>query len=1594
LSVVFVSSFAVLLLAHLDAPAARRAIAGLVSDAVSKGVRGRIDVVAIDRISPRALDVGEVTIRDPAGRPVLSLYGAHVEFNLLQLGKALLGKSGATPTIDRIVVDRANLALIPNERGLPTLVDAFTSLEPKGPSATPAPAFRLALPSIDVRAARVWGDVAGMWIDAHGEVERSAVAIAPEAVRIDVARVTAIAAPIAGGLPAPTTIDATGSLRIPTFPGPGDLGVLVDHVHADLQSAGMHATIVGSTDERSYDARVELADVTPGTIAKLTGAPPPIGVPVSLTLDVHGTQQLAAVDGVAHVGDGVAMIDGTVDLDALAAKPSAAIPRIPLGEASVQLRGVNPALLAPGAPSLGVSSDLHAGAVRTMRGIEITLDGRASTLLDGQAGKLDVDAVALIGENRAIDASGKLDAELGRSSAAVTFDLHGGKAHAEFTASASALEELKAIHKQPLRGRLDVSGAADVDRGAQTFAMSARANAYGLSHPSIEIPSGVIRVEANGPFAKPTFTTSIVAQQLVLSPNVPNPFRLHDVDLRATGTPSLVAIEGKLGTDLGQRVTVSTHVAPTATGARIAGTKVNLTRDAFAAEFSVGEMKLDGATLTVTGFRMSSTAGGLKLDGSYDPKHHRISVDAASTAIDLPALAHGVGLPSDGLRGKLQIDAKLATIPVDRAKLVTGNESGILQLDPEKAPHRATAPIATAPYVTGHVKLDLDDGHLPQVGDVDAHIDVAIEDRLVSGDVGVAVKDLARITLHGAALVPGRLDDPSAWRDASTHVDLRIPQIDLQKVSAFLARRAPDTKVVTKYAGIVDVVGHLERRDKDDPPTGFLNIDTHGLAMQSGATRIDGIDLRVRAAIEGEHADDGSLRADRPLTIFGIAEARDAKGPLAIVHVGTEGAWKQLKTAGQALADMPFTLNVIVPPREVDRLPLGIAKKVPLHGVLGVAGHGEGTLGAPKIDLRARLEGIVGNEGALHDGEVTLTYDGALAKLGGSLTGRKDAHKLLSLDGELNLRAMDVLAGGKIPWTAKLDAKLDGMPLDFIAVDTGITGALRGEVHLDHVNDPNAKAATVDGRIEIDHFKVGDALFEESYLTVKVDEHAATGTLRIHGSDGTLDARANVPLVWANAASPATLPGSPIEATLDAKNFRLRVAEPFVTAVDDLDGRVDAHLVARVTKKDKPNADGSYDGAPEGTITLRDGVIVADAVGERWEHVNAEVKIANGRLQLPKLELRGRGGGRATISGNATLDGFTPKTFHVDIDTKRFSFASEGVRVGDVSGSILVDGKLVPLPDRREQMQIDITLEKLTIDLAAEAGKKVQPLEQDPTIIIAQPIGPPIDPPGPAGSGTPVKIAVHIPHSIWVRRDDLRIAVNGNPSVELDGPPKYAGEIRIEANPASQLKQRSWVEVADKRFYVQQSRIAFQGNEDFDPSLDVEVRWQAPDRSIVQVRVTGRMTTPKITFRAIDETGAPLGLTQGEVMSLLVLGRRDAGSARQQREAEKGATAQTASLVSGMTGAILGRQLQKMLPASVSLSLAPGRYAGGFQHDNVYFEIAYNAAGARIGPQAIGQTVPRTTFGIEWRFARMWSLMTTLGDTGSTLVDLLWHYRY
>jgi hypothetical protein len=1608
LSAVFIGTLAVSAVAHLDAPSARRALAPILSDLASDPLKGRIEIKDIEHIALLRrgwIDIGEITVRDPEGTPVLSAYGAHVRFGPIQLVKAFLSKSGATPTLDRVVVDRVNVALIPSsEDGSPTLASAFQTKVPGGSPPGPpksASTFRLAIADASIRELGVFGTVSNMPLDVRGQVLHANAAIMPDATWVNVEGLSLAVAPIEGVMNAPVYVDGSTEVRIPVVADPRSVGPELRNVRVALSSGDVHAFVSGHVEETSISAHVSVPQTSPNALAAVLGTPPPLPVPASLELDIHGTPDRADVVADAKVGDGTVSLSANVDLAALAQKPGPEQPRIGIAEGHLVVAGIAPRIFAPGAPALTVGTDAIVQATATTAGIEVTVKGTSTGAPEkGNAASVDVDAQALLGKG-SVTSKGTVVASAEGARAEVRFDFEqhagGGHANAAITANVPRVEDLAHfVPGLPIRGGVDVVANVGVDLEKQTFGATATVHGRSISHPSATIPEIAIVAHAGGTFTDPAFGAVVEAKKIVLSPKAQKPIVLHDVNAKLAGTPKLVGLGGHVRTDLGQDIDLATHLSPTPTGFRLAGTHVLLKRGDFSGDLAIKELALVGTSIKVSGFRLSSTAGGVRLDGTFDPKKNTMDFDVASTPLDVEALARAAGIEDGSFRGKLLLDVKLATLPASQRKLITeheGTESSHLHLEEKPAPAKIGS--GGAPYLSGRVHIDLHDGHADDVGDINAHVDVDVEDRLVAGTVDVAVKDLARVMVRGAAMVPGRLDDMKAWGDAIGRVDLHIPTVDLTKVEAFLAQRMKTPP--PQLSGTFALHGHLERANKDGAPSGNINAWTRNFAYAQGATVVQGVDLRIKASVDsstdasGEH---GAPNPNAPMHLDLVVDAHDKKGELAIVHVGTEGTWNKLLKAGSALSDMPVIADVVVPARALHDLPPSIAKGLPIDGVVGLSATLRGTIGAPKLEVRATMDDVVGEGGQPHLAFFSTTYDGDKAKLHLDFAPKRNPdRRQVLLDAEVAFSAKDALAG-KPTWSAKGDLELVKFPIGIVGGAMGLKGQANGKIHLDHVNDPNAKSATVDGRIDFAKLRIGDTAFDQAYVVVKVDDQAASGELVLHSTDGkksgSIDAKGRVPLAWKNAASPSIAPGSPIEGTVDVKGLRLAILKPFIEAFDEIDGRLDAHLTAHVIK----NAAGKWVGAPEGMITVRDGVIVAGSVGTRWSDITADVEVKNGKIAIKQIDMKSLGRGRAKITGEAVLDGFTPKTFHVQLDSKRFGIAASGAKIGDLTGKIGVDGKMVPNGDGRDRMDVVVTLDDITMDLAAEAGKKVQSLEEDPSIVVAQPIGKPVEPPKPGGSSMPMNVKFVIPHPIWVRRDDLRVAIDGNPTIAIDGLAKLSGEVVINANDTNPWQQRSWIEVAGKRFFIRESHVKFEGNEELDPLLDVHARWKAPDTTLVEVIVTGHVSAPKIEFKALDSNGQDAGLSKGEIMSLLVLGRRDAGSAQQQQQAEKGAASQAASLVEGMTGAILGRQLQKMLPVSVSLTVAPGRYAGGYQHDNVYFEVAYNAGGSQMGPTSIGQTQPKTTFSIDWRFAKMWSLLTTVGDTGATLVDLIWTYRY
>jgi autotransporter translocation and assembly factor TamB len=1014
------------------------------------------------------------------------------------------------------------------------------------------------------------------------------------------------------------------------------------------------------------------------------------------------------------------------------------------------------------------------------------------------------------------------------------------------------------------------------------------------------------------------------------------------------GTKRAIGVHATVETTKEQSIALDAHVVPNAKGTRIVGLDADLRRRHFRARLHVAEIASANGRWTVDGFRLSSTAGGLRLDGSFAPRRHALDLDVASTELDVDELAFGLGLDPGALQLAMKIDASLHT----HARSLRG---------------------AIEIAAKGALKDEAIDGALS------FHID----DRDVKASAHGKLEDWLGVVLSGDGKLGGPWDEPRAWRDIVGEGELHVARVDLQKLAG-LVRDLSDAPSSAHMAGAVSLDAKLVRDDASLPPMGTIALIGERVKIAMGTLAFDPIDARV--TLKMEHDDDASKPKDE-VNVSLEAFAQDAVGKLVALDASTHTRWASLVDLGdggglaQTTLDLPLQAHLDVPTRAIRKLPSTLRSLLPIDGAIGVKVSLDGTLRTPDVTVDATVAHVPSSPRTTHTLALHATYDGALAKIAGTVTrdaaAPTDARELDAAI-EIGLRETDLLDGGGPPaWTAKIDATFDGLPLAMVSglASEAISGRVYGEAHADHLHDPSAKSPTANAKLDVHDLVIGEAGFETTTLVANVDDTHAALDLAVSGrKSGKLHVQAEAPLRWKNALSPALATNGKMHATLDSESFALCVLEPVVTAFDRLDGRLDANLTLDV--------DAAMRGGVAGTAKIHDGVAILGAVGEPWKNVTGEIHFSPTAIDVPKLTLDGMTGS-AELHAHADVAGLSPKSFHVELSPDRLPFATDGVPVGALTGKIVADGKIDP-----KATTIALKIDPLTVDLAPSSDKRPQDLSVDPSIVVDQPVEAPAAPPH---QGPPIHVTVSIPDDVWIRRNDLHVAVSGDPTITVDAVVRVGGEIRIDPT------MRPWIEQFGKRFTIQKANVKFDGSGEVDPTLDVAVLWTARDGTDVTIAVTGRSKSPKVTMTADPPA------TQAEIMSMLVLGRRDAGSASQQETAQRGAAAQTASLVQGMTGAILGQQLQKMLPTSMTLDFQPGeegfadaRYAGGVEWKNVYFEVGYNAGAgnATTLPGSTTQTSARTTFGADWRFRPEWSLMTTLGDTGSALVDLLWNFRY
>jgi translocation and assembly module TamB len=714
-----------------------------------------------------------------------------------------------------------------------------------------------------------------------------------------------------------------------------------------------------------------------------------------------------------------------------------------------------------------------------------------------------------------------------------------------------------------------------------------------------------------------------------------------------------------------------------------------------------------------------------------------------------------------------------------------------------------------------------------------------------------------------------------------------------------------------------------------------------------------------------------------------IGRLYDAHGTLASIDASWNTILDDLVRRGfspDVFLDDPLHVSVDVPRRPLLDLPPALP--VP-HALGTVEAHLalEETLRAPKIDLAAKLADyrnprqakseavdvdIRGRYGdRVGEGEVAVTA-GGVRKLGASLRFRGDApalieHRASAWEGEATATATD-LPLEVLPWMA--DERVRG--------NTNANVELHGSDHA----PPHVHAV-----LEAKELAIGAARGNHVVARLDADERRMEATARVVQTDGEAEVRANVGISWPRASDRVKLAG-PSEVTLAARHFRTAALLPvFERYVRDLDGRIDGQ--ARL--------DSAGTGAPavmQGAVTLRDGTLRIPTFGDELKHVSTRVSFdEDGVIRAEDIQAESengkiRGAASARLRGLAFVGGAA--TMNIP-ERGAWPIVVEGQAFGETWGKIDVDAKHAPGSGLVEMIA---TISRAGVRLSETETHALQDLSPAEKVrvgmykdgfFVALATEQPSEPRGP--SAVSATMQIHLRDFEIRRGTELRVRVEGDPVVTTRGELRIKGVIRIK---------NGYFEAEGKRFEIERGTASFSGDP-YNPEIVATAVWAAPEGTRVYADFIGPLTTGKVTLRSEPAR------TRSEILSLILFGTTTGTGSPY--GAGGGAAGAGAAGIAGIGGGIatqgLNRAIDRMTGLDVTARVNTTNAANPRPEVEVRIARDITIALAHVlGVPPPGTNPDRNFVTFDWRFLRNWSLQTTVGDQGSTVLDLVWQYRY
>jgi translocation and assembly module TamB len=927
-----------------------------------------------------------------------------------------------------------------------------------------------------------------------------------------------------------------------------------------------------------------------------------------------------------------------------------------------------------------------------------------------------------------------------------------------------------------------------------------------------------------------------------------------------------------------------------------------------------------------------------------------IVLHAKSDALDLGALARPAGLPVSAGRAKVDVNGTIAAGSAD-----------------------------------GHLFVEVSRAALYGIRDANLTIDATVQGRRVAGEAAVRLEDVGTFAARSSTLQvgPGRLTTPGPWR--KTWGELAFEgHVDLAK----LASRVPPRLLPgDAIAGALDVAGLVARDDAGDTtPSVDVTLKTTGFTIagrKSGVPwSLTGIDPTLEVKVDGKTG---------RTTV--AADLREGAAELARVDASSDAVpyvdiFSDADPVG-SLRRTPFDAKLAIAPRSLAALP-AIARPGGFAGELAAQATWHGPVASPVVDARVTIAGA-SNQSLL---VVPMDLDAAIhfddGHLDASLGGDVRKQRVLQADAKIAASTADLLAGVPGAWSGSGHVSLNHFSLRSIAAlyDRQVRGTVSGEVRLDGLG----RDARGEADLRVDGLQVNGAALKGGNLHLAATGDAIDGQVRIDAADGFLDGKLHLPSRWGGEVAPTidlTRSGS---ASLSAKNLRAAFLLPFApSSVTELDGRIDADVRADVEP-------GSRSVRPSGTIALQDGLFELATFGTEFHDVAALLTMTpDGIVRLEQASASGvTGSVRAAATARVDAAGLVGARVEVQMPPKDpLPLVFDGVPMG------AIDGRFTLGVDRGAQgfdVKVDVPAAHIELPTGAATrdaqalgdveGVAVGVRSRDAAFVpIALDRSRDVAPDAAAARKAPVHIAVKLGNDFRVSRgSDLDIGLQGQPDIVLNDETRVTGQIRLR--PGGRL------DVQGKSFEIESGAVTFVGADPANPQVVLTAGWSAPEGTRIYADFIGPLKGAQVKLRSSPAK------TQNEILALLLYGSADDAT----DQTSTGDTANQSMLASAAGGAAT-QQLNQAL-GGVNRALDKLGLGGGISTKidtsqvNPRPEVAVQIA-RDISLQvawvlgAPPLTQPDLTFlTLDWRFLRKWSLETTVGDAGTSIVNVIWQHRY